>query len=386
MSKLNPDFLTTLKKFGAFDTSVCFNCGNCTAICSLSNEDNSFPRKMVRSSVLGLEEKIVKSLDPWLCYYCGECSSTCPREANPGELMMSLRRYLISVYDWTGLSRKFYTSKRWEFFGIFVLAAIIFLIWALIFGLPTSSEGKTFNLLAPAETVHIIDVVLAVLLSVLLISFIFNMYLKVLKSDKSLKIPLKLYITELLYLVFHFITQWRFSDCEKEPESFFKRLREGQYNYWVMHFLLMSGYSLLFLLIVVFLPWFQGKDETYNWFNIQRIIGFYATIGLIVGSIYFLIRRIKKDNEKSKFSHSTDWIFPILLTLTALTGIGIFFCRIFDAPLIGFYIYLIHLMVAVPMLAIEVPFSKWSHLAYRPIAIYFDNIRKAAYNLKNKTS
>ncbi len=32
--------------------------------------------------------------------------------------------------------------------------------------------------------------------------------------------------------------------------------------------------------------------------------------------------------------------------------------------------YIVHLSLVVPMLALEVPFSKWSHLAYRPLAIY----------------
>jgi len=79
---------------------------------------------------MGLKESLEKSVDPWLCYYCGECSDTCPRDANPGELMMSLRRYLTSTYDWTGLSKKFYTSKFWEigfiaFFGAAIIAAFL---------------------------------------------------------------------------------------------------------------------------------------------------------------------------------------------------------------------------------------------------------------------
>src|SRR4030043_439916 len=190
-------------------------------------------------------------------------------------------------------------------------------------------------------------------------------------------------------MVFNFLFQWRFSECKKESKVFefkvfFKQLREGKYNYWATHFLLMSGYALLFLMIVFFLPWFQGKDETYQWWNIQRILGFYGTIVLIFGTIYFLLRRIKKDTEKSKYSHTTDWTFVILLLLTALTGIAIFFCRIHNAPLVGFYMYLIHLMVAIPMLMIEVPFSKWAHLAYRPVAVYFTRIKEKAIQLQHQ--
>jgi len=41
-------------------------------------------------------------------------------------------------------------------------------------------------------------------------------------------------------------------------------------------------------------------------------------------------------------------------------------------------VYIIHLMGVVPMLALEVPFSKWAHLAYRPLAMYFSLVRAEA--------
>ena len=110
-SEVNPELLLNLKQFGVEDAATCFNCGNCTAVCSLSSEAAPFPRKVIRYLQLGLKDKLVASPEPWLCYYCGDCSETCPRQANPGEVMMGLRRYLTSMYDWTGISRLFYTSK-----------------------------------------------------------------------------------------------------------------------------------------------------------------------------------------------------------------------------------------------------------------------------------
>ena len=40
--------------------------------------------------------------------------------------------------------------------------------------------------------------------------------------------------------------------------------------------------------------------------------------------------------------------------------------------------YIVHLALVVPMLALEVPFSKWSHLAYRPLAVYLAQVRATA--------
>lgn len=374
MTRINPEFSTQLNKYGAVDLNACFNCGNCTAICTLSDEDNSFPRGMLRASVLGLESKIQLSLDPWLCYYCGECSETCPKTANPGELMMSLRRYLTSVYDWTGISRRFYTSKLFEIGAIAFLAALIlglFLGFARIPGEGyrlTQAGGVALNVFAPARLIHLADYVMAGFLSFFLVSNIFNMYLKTVVKDKSVKIPLPLYIREAWRLVWNFATQPTLTRCK--PRFF-----------WVFHFFLVTGYVSLFTMIVLFLPWFQ-TDKIHAWWHPQRLLGYYATASLLAGITYFTFQRIRKSNQNSKFSHYTDWTFLVLLFLTTVSGILVHLFRISGMALPTYYMYVFHLMVLFPMLMIEVPFSKWSHLAYRPFAVYFANLKKSALALQ----
>ena len=44
----NPNLLRELKKYGKTEIESCFNCGNCTAICPLSTENNTFPRRVIR--------------------------------------------------------------------------------------------------------------------------------------------------------------------------------------------------------------------------------------------------------------------------------------------------------------------------------------------------
>jgi heterodisulfide reductase subunit C len=377
MSQVNAGFVNELQKFGAVNINACYNCGNCTAVCSLSDEDNSFPRKMIRYSTLGLEKEIQASLDPWLCYYCGECSETCPEQANPGELMMSLRRYLTAMYDWTGLGRKMYTSKVWEFGAIILLAAVVLLLFVFFHG-PMTTEltaegGVKLNTFAPWKTVEMGDWIMAGVLSLFLITNIFNMFLKTTRKDKNIKIPIRLYFTEFRKLIVHFFTQLQLSKCD--------RLESGkQFNlstYWIVHWFLMSSYVIMFTVIVVFLGWFQ-TENIYPWWHPQRLLGYYATLGLTIGVVYFFIERVKKQSEKSKFSHLTDWTFLVLLFLTTVTGILVHIFRVNGLPVATYYTYVIHLMVLFPMLMIEVPFSKWSHLAYRPFAIYFNNLAAAA--------
>ena len=85
-----------------------------------------------------------------------------------------------------------------------------------------------------------------------------------------------------------------------------------------------------------------------------------------------------------RFSHPSDWMFPILLLLTTLTGIFLHTFRYLDLPLATYVTYVIHLAIAVPMLVLEVPFGKWSHLAYRPFAIYFQAIKEKAQALQQE--
>ncbi len=381
MATINPDFAIDLKEYGVQDLNTCYNCGNCTAVCSLSTEDNSFPREMVRLSVLGLENEIQTSLTPWLCYYCGECSETCPQKTDPGELMMTLRRYLTAKYDWTGLGHKLYTSKIWEFGTIIFLAAIILVLFIFYHG-PMTTEltadgGVKLNTFAPWKTIEIGDWIMGGFLAFFLLTNVFNMFLKIIVRNKSVKVPFKLYFTEFWKLILHFATQKEFSKCDTEIKDTKPKLN----TYWVIHWILMSSYSLMLIMIVVFLGWFQ-TEEIYEWWHPQRLLGYYCTIGLTIGIVYFFVTRIKKSSEKSKHSHVTDWTFLVLLFLTTITGILVHIFRIYGMVYPTYYIYVFHLMVLFPMLMIEVPFSKWSHLAYRPFAIYFSNVIKAAAKKK----
>jgi hypothetical protein len=59
-----------------------------------------------------------------------------------------------------------------------------------------------------------------------------------------------------------------------------------------------------------------------------------------------------------------------------MTGIFIHFTRLLDWPLPTYFLYVVHMMVAIPMLVLEVPFAKWAHLAYRPVAIFLLRVKE----------
>src|SRR5512138_3719097 len=125
--RANPRLVDDLQRYGAEDVSKCFHCGNCTAACQLSENSFLFPRRAMRALQMGLESRLRSSLEPWLCYYCGDCTEQCPRGADPGETMMSMRRWLIGQYDFTGLGKLFFRSPATQ---LGVMAAIALLTLA----------------------------------------------------------------------------------------------------------------------------------------------------------------------------------------------------------------------------------------------------------------
>lgn len=348
MARINPEFTHELKKYGGFDPNACYNCGNCTAVCTLSDDDNSFPRKMVRYSVLGLEGEIKSSLDPWLCYYCGECSTTCPREANPGELMMSLRRWLIAKYDWTGLSGLLYKSVT------VMLAAFLLLAVAVIW----FAAYEQFNLETVMHFGHRFELVAisAVFLLILLPNIIHMWWLTIYKQ--GIKVKVVDYLKALGELVVHMFTQKRILGCDDNQTR------------WFEHFILVLGYlSLLFT--TVFLNWF----ETQNLFVI--VLGYLESAVIFVVTFDFVRRRMQKDEEISKHSHPSDWLFVIWLFLMGLTAFAV---RIFiDVDILenNIWMYLFHLIILVQWALIIVPFGKWTHFLYRSFAMYFEALIRA---------
>jgi ferredoxin len=236
-ARVDSGVTTELAYYGGDTVAKCFNCGNCTAACSLTNQDAVFPRRYIRYIQMGLKAKMLESVDPWLCYYCGDCSDTCPREAEPGKLMMAGRRWLISMYDWTGLSRLMYKRPAWE---IGLLAAVA----AVVLGLFTLPENFGFRLLArhpealqtvalgsfaPKEIVHWGDIVMALILAVLLLSNAARMTYFVMRRSPA--VPLSAYLGELKELALHGLTQKRWRDC-----------RTDSTKHWLRHLsLLVSG-------------------------------------------------------------------------------------------------------------------------------------------------
>jgi ferredoxin len=366
--RVNPTFIDELDNFGAEDVQLCYQCGDCSTVCPHADDVYKFPRKSMRSLQMGLERKIETSLEPWLCYYCGQCSEQCPREADPGETMMSLRRWLISRYDFTGIAKRFFKSRLAEIVTVIALSLLtgsFLLYYGFSRGSINIYDGEGAFL--PSSFIHKFDLSVGSFMLFFLLINAFHMWYLVMIKGTNYYVPWSSYIRELYLLPWHFFTQKRYSECEKKQEH-------PVYMPWLIHLGLMLGYVTMLILVMVFIEQLQSGPEI-NWS--VHIFGYLASVGLLVGTFYFITSRVKKKYIQYKKSHGTDWVFVILLCAIAVTGI---MQHIFHRT--GLYesaniTYVVHLMFVVPWL-LRMPFCKWSHLIYRPLAMYLAEIRRHA--------
>jgi ferredoxin len=358
--RVRPDLMNIIEKLGAVGISKCFDCGTCTVSCPFSEELGALsPRRIIKYVKLGLEDKLVASLEPWLCYYCGDCSDTCPKNAEPSETMMAVRRYLTIKYDFTGLSRVMYLTRLEWLLAIIIVGGITFLIGWLLKG-PIVLERTELATFAP---VHIVDtagiIVFITLASILLIN-VYRMFKFSVGSLRGISLT-KAFIEFIRIVPLHFFTQLRLAKCT------FK-------NYWYIHLMIFYGYGLSFILFVPLLR-LTLSNEPFLFVHPLSIAGILSAILLIVGTSLMIKGRLEKKVHVWRYSHHTDWMFIILLFLVTITGIltGVF--RTLDYPLPTYISFALHIVLAAPFLILEVPFAKWSHLAYRPFAIYFYRLK-----------
>jgi ferredoxin len=365
--RVNPKLITELAKYGAEDVQNCYHCGNCSATCPFSKEPFVIPRRSMRYLQMGLEESLRSTLEPWLCYYCGECSEQCPRGAEPGETMMSLRRWLISRYDFTGIAGLFYRSVKVEIAALLLVALLTgagLLVYGFTWGggdLSAFDDVTGHRAFLPASAIHVFDWVLgSTFLAVLLVN-IARMWHFTMRSKRSPRVKAAAYLKKALLLPLHFFTQKRWAECKETTP-------------WKMHLGLMLGYVTMLVLIMFFLEPIQAGPEI-RWG--VHAFAYAATVGLMAGLWYALRGRLRRDRPSHRHSHGTDWVFLILLVVIVATGVILHAAHRLGYDVAANITYVVHMMVVVPWLA-RYPFTKWSHLAYRPLAMYFSALQSDA--------
>lgn len=74
----------------------CFSCATCTLSCPVHLVDEEFnPRKIIRLTLIGVKEEVLKSPFIWLCSACYLCFERCPQDVKITDLMTALKNIAV---------------------------------------------------------------------------------------------------------------------------------------------------------------------------------------------------------------------------------------------------------------------------------------------------
>ena len=374
--RLDPQFLTEIKKYGIVNVEKCFNCGNCTAICPLSTSSETFPRRLIRYAQLGLKEPLLSSKELWLCYYCGECTQTCPQQADPGGFMATARRYAIANYDPLGLAKLLYTSPLLSTIFLTLLAILIGLVVYTSHGPMNADTLKLFEFI-PAAAVHNFGIGAMVIVALTGLVNTVNMITQVWRKNVLLNTPnLRLnWLGALWETLVEVLTQRRYQkDCETGSAKQAWFLQK-----WFIHASMLWGFlGLLAATALDFGLELLGIKPTGTWvplWNPVRLLGTLAGLLLVYGVTVAIVKRFRKADEASIYSTTSDWALLILLWLTGVSGFILEIALYLPQPAAwAYWTLLFHISVAAELLLL-LPYTKIAHAIYRTIALYFHALK-----------
>ncbi len=368
--RVDPTFLSELERFGAFDVKACFNCGNCTAVCPLSQGRDSFPRRLVRFAQLGMRQRLSAAREMWLCYYCGECSDSCPRQAEPGEFMASARRYFISAWDLTGLAGRLYVSPAFTIAFIGILGAIFTMMLLASRGRLNPERMDLFGFI-DLSLLHYTGIVVMALAGLAaaanVFSFARNLKGEVSRVSKEEGSFLRRAWDAAFVTVKELAAQRNFQDCDIDENE----IREPIYlSRRVLHLTIMWGFLGLLGATALDLLFKTPGSQVPLWYP-ARLLGTLSGLALMYGTTASIISRALRHGQ-SPFAHTllSDWLLLGLLWSVGLTGF-ILEVAVYlpTGPTWGYVAFLVHVVLALELL-IFMPFTKFAHAFYRPVALW----------------
>jgi heterodisulfide reductase subunit C len=93
--KVHNEFSQKVEEISGQNLFACYQCGNCTAGCPVAFAMDLGPHQVIRFSLLGLEEEVLKSNTFWMCASCLQCTSRCPKGLDIARIMEAIRLVIL---------------------------------------------------------------------------------------------------------------------------------------------------------------------------------------------------------------------------------------------------------------------------------------------------
>jgi len=359
---IQPDieFISYLKKNGGDTLKKCYQCASCSVVCSLSPQQEAFPRKEMISASWGQKENLLSNPDIWLCHGCTDCSTYCPRGAKPGDVLGAIRSYVIKFFAFPKFMGSL-TQDRKNILSLLLLPILI------LVGVLFAAHNGDISHLYDGEIIfskfflHGILDPFFIITNILVYSFAgigLYRFWKNLKSHEPLNNN-KSFMVVFISTIIGIFSHKDFNQCSTKSS-----------RYWG-HLLLFYGFigALLTTTLVAVSEIFFNFPPPIPLESPIKILGNISGLLMLVGGIVILIRRLSTKADKSINTYN-DWLLVVFVLGVTVSGILTQGFRLLEVPVLAYSTYFIHL-VFILYLFWYAPYSKMAHMFYRTLALVY---------------
>ncbi len=361
---VEPDvaFIKKVRKSGGDALKNCYQCATCSVVCDLSPDEKPFPRKEMLWTQWGLKDKLVADPDVWLCHQCNDCSTHCPRGAKPGDVLAAIRAQAIEYFSFPNFMGKAVNSPK-------ALPVLLLVPIVLMLGILFYHTGGDFSFFNEGEVEfakffpHNLLEPFFILGNIIIFAFATIGFLKFWKMMKVVAPPTSNTIgivPSFIATVKELITHEKFNKCTvNKPRA-------------TAHLLIIYGFAgamVATAIVVLGTVFFHFLPTPIDLPNPVKILGALSGVSMIIGGSMLVVRRSTAKDEVGAGGYF-DTMFLYMVYFVAITGMLTYFSRLTGIPSLAYIVYFIHL-VFVFFLLWYMPYSKFSHMIYRFLAIMY---------------
>jgi quinone-modifying oxidoreductase subunit QmoC len=357
---LNPDieFIKHTKLASGSSLKQCVQCGECTAVCSLSPVSKPFPRKEMMWAAWGLRDKLTGNPDIWLCHQCGDCSAHCPRGVNPADVLSAIRQINYMHYARPKFLARILNKPSYLPLAIAIPFIIILLIIYSAGTLRIPEGPVLYSKFFPHAWLNS-----SFFLITLIIAGFTVWGIKKFWSDMKRNYPLKRKVgmlTSLKEVLNEIIIHRNFNKCSTQKTR------------GVSHLLVFYGFILLLAVTAGAIVAVITGNYPLPFFSPLKITGNIAALMMFTGLSIMIYQRLF---NKKKFGNTnySDWLLLVVLMLLTISGAVLEVARYQNWHL-AYHIYFSHLIL-VWFLIFYAPYIKFGHFIYRTVALVYARSR-----------
>jgi quinone-modifying oxidoreductase subunit QmoC len=368
------DFIKALHKQGGNTFEKCFQCGTCSATCSVSPDPEPFPRKEMAWAAWGMKDSLLADPDVWLCLQCNDCSTRCPRGARPGEVLGAVRQESIIHYSFPRFLARWVNQP--QTIPLLLGIAVALLTLALFLKDPIESAlgiskdvGErivfSYSNLFPHWLLNSFFLFFSILVSIAVIAGVIRFWraMKHAATRKGEATAVKGLLPSIIAALKSIITHDDFTTCTQSRTRYYSHL---------MVFFGFVALSLVTIWVITakYNPLIQGNFiYPFGFWNPWKVLANIGGTAVVAGCLLMIRDRIKNDEQVGTGTFF-DWAFIVTLLAVVLTGFATEVLHYVRLEPHRHIIYFVHLVFIFALL-MYLPYSKFAHVIYRTTAIVY---------------